>query len=138
MTTSKTSCPRWKIINKSTSFTRTPTSTTRTVWKHLNPTSKIEEHNGDMGYYPGVAAATLMEKQHISIKAANKEQTIDVLHTGTECTEHIQIIINSAQKVDNVILTLYRSLSTIWFGVIKTTRNTEIFPSSCILRGVWA
>ena len=33
-----------------------------------------------------------------------------VLHAGTECVEHIQIIITSAQKVDNK--------QTIWVGVI--------------------
>ena len=61
---------------------------------------------------------------------------IQVSHAGTECAEHIHIIITSAQKADNVIPNLDRLLSTIHIGVIKTSGNIGISPFSCISRGV--
>ena len=51
---------------------------------------------------------------------------IALSHTGTERVEHTQIIITSAQKSDNVIPTLDRSLSMIRIRVIKTDRNIWI------------
>ena len=50
-----------------------------------------------------------------------------VPHAGTELTEHLNIIITSAQKVDNLKQTLDRLLSTIRVRVIKTTGNIGIY-----------
>ena len=59
-------------------------------------------------------------------------------HTGIEHAEDIHSIITSAQKSDDVLLTLDPSLSTIQFGVIKIPGNIGILPSLCISGGVWA
>ena len=55
---------------------------------------------------------------------------VSLLHAGTENAENIQIITTSAQKVDNVIPTLDRLLSTIRVGVIKTAGNIGIYCPS--------
>ena len=60
----------------------------------------------------------------------------EVSNASNEREEHIQIIITSAQKADNVIPTLERSISTVWVRVIKTISNIEISPSLYISRGV--
>ena len=59
-----------------------------------------------------------------------------VLYAGTERAEHIQIIITSAQKADNVIPTLDQFLSTIRVGLINISGNIGISPSLYIFRGV--
>ena len=54
---------------------------------------------------------------------------------------HIQIVLNYLKKVDNVIPTQERHVAfgyTFQVGVIKTTGNIRISPSSNINRDVWA
>ena len=51
---------------------------------------------------------------------------LGVLHAGTECAEHIHIIITSVKKADNVIPILDQSLSTMRFLLIKTSGNIGI------------
>ena len=48
-------------------------------------------------------------------------------HTSTKRAEHIQIIITSVQKADNVIPAYYWLLSIIRAGVIKTAGNIRIY-----------
>ena len=48
-------------------------------------------------------------------------------HTGTEHAEHIQIIITSVQKADNMIPTEDRLLSNIQVRVIKIASNIRMY-----------
>ena len=49
-----------------------------------------------------------------------------VLHSITECAEHIHIIITSAQKADNVIPTLELVTYHTGLGELKLARNIRI------------
>ena len=56
--------------------------------------------------------------------------TFIMLHAGTECVEHIQILITSMQEADNAIPAQEKScgllLSTIRVGVVKIFWNKRI------------
>ena len=68
---------------------------------------------------------------------AGVDNILAVSHDVTEHAEHTQIIINSAQEADNVILTL-GPMHTILGWSNKNRQEYKDITFSCISHEVWA